>query len=139
MVKAAYVLKSKSDVSGLSFDPRRPTVSPTMCGETSGEEEGVVGNEESSQSNDVGGTATGPVVAMAGDELMEEAKNGGEDVYSVTPGRTIGGETGLVEVAAGKEWVVPHIETALEDVMRKLRESRRRRRMLLRWRSLVKV
>ena len=28
-----------------------------------------------------------------------------------------------MEVAAGKEWVVPHIETAWEEVVRKLRES----------------
>ena len=100
LVKAAYVLKSKSKERGLLFDPRRPMVSPTMCDDSSGEE----------------------VVAMAGSGLIEVAKNGEEDVYS-TPGKSSGGETGRVEVAAGKEWVVPHIETALEDVVRKLRES----------------
>ena len=52
LVKAAYVLKSKSEERGLSFDPRRPMVSPTMCDESSGEEESAV------------------------------AKNGVEDVYS---------------------------------------------------------
>ena len=62
VVKAAFVLKSKSDESVLLFDPRRPTVSPIKRGETSGKEEGAVGNEESSQSSGVGGIATGPVV-----------------------------------------------------------------------------
>ena len=76
LVKAAYVLKSKKGVRGLSYDPRRPLVSLTKCDESSGEEEGAVGDEEPSQSNDEGGSTTGMVVAMAGDELIEVAKNG---------------------------------------------------------------